>query len=132
MMKLKVLKKFHDKETDALHNAGDVIEVSDKRGNEILKSKYNVAELLEVGEPDAPQSGIEGVSDSEGELDTPEGDNPTGDDSNGEPTDGQGTNADAEKLEDLTVDQLKAKAEELGIKVKKLKTKEQLLEVLSK
>lgn len=111
MMKLKVLKKFHDKETDALHNAGDVIEVSDERGNEILKSKYNVAELVELGEPD-----------------TPAGENPTGD---GEPTDGQG-NAGAEKLEDLTVDQLKAKAKELGINIKGLKTKEQLLEALSK
>lgn len=114
MMKLKVLKKFHDKETDALHNAGDVIEVSDERGNEILKSKHNVAELLELGEPD-----------------TPAGENPTGDDSNGEPTDGQ-ENADAEKLEDLTVEQLKAKAKELGIEIEGLKTKKQLLEALKK
>lgn len=112
MMKLKVLKKFHDKETDALHNAGDVIEVSDERGNEILKSKYNVAELFELGKPDNPPP-------------------VNGDGSNGEPTDGQG-NAGAEKLEDLTVDQLKAKAKELGINIKGLKTKEQLLEVLSK
>ena len=59
MMKLKVLKKFHDKETDQLRNAGDEIEVSDERGKEILASKINVAELLEVGEPDAPQSGTE-------------------------------------------------------------------------
>lgn len=131
MMKLKVLKKFHDKETDALHNAGDVIEVSDERGKEILASKYNVAELLEVGEPDAPQSGTEGESDSEGEPNTPAGENPTGDDSNGEPTDGQ-ENADAEKLEDLTVEQLKAKAKELGIEIKGLKTKEQLLEAFNK
>lgn len=60
MMKLKVLKKFHDKETDQLRNVGEEIEVSDERGKEILASKYNVAELLEVGEPDAPQSGAEG------------------------------------------------------------------------
>ena len=60
MMKLKVLKKFHDKETDQLRNAGDEIEVSDERGKEILASKINVAELLEVGEPDAPQSGTDG------------------------------------------------------------------------
>lgn len=115
MMKLKVLKKFHDKETDALHNAGDVIEVSDERGNEILKSKHNVAELLELGEPDNPSAG----------------DNLTGADSNGEPTDGQ-ENVDAEKLEDLTVEQLKAKAKELGIDIKGLKTKEQLLEAFNK
>ena len=102
MMKLKVLKKFHDKETDDLRNAGDIIEVSDKRGKEILASKMNVAELLEVGEPDNPQS------DSEGE---PE-------------------NQETEKLEDLTVDQLKAKAKELGIEIKKLKTKEQFLEAI--
>ena len=110
MMKLKVLKKFHDKETDELRNAGDVIEVSDERGNEILKSKYNVAELIELGEPDNPNN-------SEG--------------SDGEPTDGQG-NADAEKLEDLTVDQLKAKAKELGIEIKGLKTKKQLLGAFKK
>lgn len=110
-MKLKVLKKFHDKETDALHNAGDVIEVSDERGNEILKSKYNVAELFELGEPDKPPV--------------------NGDGSNGEPTDEQG-NAEAEKLENLTVDQLKAKAKELGINIKGLKTKEQLLEAFKK
>ena len=61
MIKLKVLKKFHDKETDDLRNAGDIIEVSDERGKEILASKMNVAELLEVGEPDVPQTGAEGV-----------------------------------------------------------------------
>lgn len=127
MMKLKVLKKFHDKETDALHNAGDVIEVSDERGNEILKSKHNVAALFELGEPDTPAN-----ADADGEPDNPpEGDNPTGDDSNSEPTNGQ-ENADAEKLEDLTVEQLKAKAKELGIEIKGLKTKEQLLEAFNK
>ena len=109
-MKLKVLKKFHDKETDEMRNVGDVFEVSDERGKEILESKYNVAELVEVGEPDNPQS------DSEGEPENQE-------------TDGQ-ENADAEKLEDLTVDQLKAKAKELGIEIKKLKTKEQFLEAI--
>lgn len=95
MMKLKVLKKFHDKETDVLRNAGDEIEVSDERGKEILASKMNVAELLEVGEPDAPQSGTEGESDSEGKPEgEPEGtepadvqleQNPEGTEAGGEP-----------------------------------------------
>lgn len=47
-MKLKVVKQFHDKETDTVRKAGEVIEVSDKRGAEILASKANVAELLKV------------------------------------------------------------------------------------
>ena len=54
MVKLKILKKFHDKETGQLRNVGDEIEVSDKRGKEILASKLNVAEILEVGKPDDP------------------------------------------------------------------------------
>lgn len=73
MMKLKVLKKFHDKETDQLRNVGDEIEVTDNRGKEILASKMNVAELLEVGEPDAPQTGAEG----EGSDGTPKGEQKT-------------------------------------------------------
>ena len=78
MMKLKVLKKFHDKETDQLRNAGDEIEVSDERSKEILASKMNVAELLEVGEPDAPQSGTE---PAEVQLEQ----NPEGTEAGGEP-----------------------------------------------
>lgn len=77
MMKLKVLKKFHDKETGNIRNAGDIIEVSDERGKEILASKMNVAELLEVGKPDNPQSGAEGESNSEGKAEgEPEGTEP--------------------------------------------------------
>lgn len=51
-MKLKVLKKFHDKETGELRKVGEIIEVSDKRATEILKSPLRVADVEEVGEPD--------------------------------------------------------------------------------
>lgn len=46
-MKLKVVKPFHDKETDELYNVGSIIEVTEKRGKEILASKYEVAEKVE-------------------------------------------------------------------------------------
>lgn len=46
-MKLKVVKAFHDKETDELYKVGSIIEVTEKRGKEILKSKLEVAELVE-------------------------------------------------------------------------------------
>lgn len=45
-MKLKVLKPFSDKETGILYKVGEIIEVTDKRGNEILSSRYEVAELV--------------------------------------------------------------------------------------
>lgn len=45
-MKLKVLKSFSDKETGQVYKVGDEIEVSTKRGNEILSSRYEVAEMV--------------------------------------------------------------------------------------
>lgn len=47
MIKLNVLKQFHDKETDELHKVGSVIEVTEKRAREIIASKLKVAELAE-------------------------------------------------------------------------------------
>lgn len=46
-MKLKVVKAFHDKETNELYKIGSIIEVTEKRGKEILSSKYEVAEMVE-------------------------------------------------------------------------------------
>lgn len=59
-MKLKVLKSFSDKETGQVYKVGDEIEVSTKRGNEILSSRYEVAEMVNGvieldGEPIAEQ-----------------------------------------------------------------------------
>lgn len=54
-MKLKVLKRFHDKETNEIRKPGDIIEVSDERGKEIISNSLKVVELLELGEPDKPQ-----------------------------------------------------------------------------
>lgn len=52
MIKLNVLKQFHDKETDELYKIGSVIEVTEKRAREILASKLKVAELAEGEELD--------------------------------------------------------------------------------
>jgi hypothetical protein len=46
-MKLKVLKSFYDKDTNELYEVGSVIDVSESRANEILASKFEVAELVE-------------------------------------------------------------------------------------
>ena len=45
-MKIKVLKRFHDKETDKVYEVGEVVEVTDKRGIEIISSPLEVAEKL--------------------------------------------------------------------------------------
>lgn len=47
MIKLNVLKQFHDKETNELYKVGAVIEVTEERAEEILACKYNVAEIIE-------------------------------------------------------------------------------------
>lgn len=45
-MKIKVLKRFHDKETDKVYEVGEVVEVTDKRGIEIISSPLEVAEKV--------------------------------------------------------------------------------------
>lgn len=47
MVKLNVLKQFHDKETNELYKIGSVIEVTEKRAREIIASGLNVAALVE-------------------------------------------------------------------------------------
>lgn len=47
MVKLNVLKQFHDKETNELYKVGSIIEVTKKRAEEILASGLKVAELVE-------------------------------------------------------------------------------------
>lgn len=47
MVKLNVLKQFHDKETNELYKIGSVIEVTEKRAKEIIASGLNVAKLAE-------------------------------------------------------------------------------------
>lgn len=47
MVKLNVLKQFHDKETNELYKIGSVIEVTEKRAKEIIASGLNVAALAE-------------------------------------------------------------------------------------
>lgn len=45
-MKIKVLKRFHDKETDKVYEIGEVVEVTDKRGIEIISNPLEVAEKV--------------------------------------------------------------------------------------
>lgn len=51
-MKIKVLKRFHDKVTDEVYEIGDIVEVTNERGNEIVSNPLGVAEILEGGSPD--------------------------------------------------------------------------------
>ena len=57
MIKLNVLKQFHDKETNELYKVGSVIEVTEKRAREILASKLKVAKLAEGESLDDDVSG---------------------------------------------------------------------------
>jgi hypothetical protein len=51
-MKLKVLKAFKDKETGEMRKVGEVIEVTDERGAELLNHPLElVAESKEVKKP---------------------------------------------------------------------------------
>lgn len=47
MVKLKVLKRFYDREKGTSYNIGDVIEVSEKRADEILAHSLDLAEKIE-------------------------------------------------------------------------------------
>ncbi len=96
MMKIKVLKQFHDKETNQLYKVGDIVEVSDKRGTEIVSNSFSVAEIFELGKPDEQNDG------------------------------------GADDLKNLTVDQLKAKAEELGIDTAEMKTEKEFIKAIKK
>ena len=46
-MKLKVIKKFKDKETGLIHNPGEILEVPELRGWEILSYKIDLVIVLE-------------------------------------------------------------------------------------
>lgn len=64
MIKVKVLKQFHDKETDQLYTVGEVIEVTDDRAREILSSPLSVAELADgekLPEQEKPRRGKKDV-----------------------------------------------------------------------
>ena len=60
-MKIKVLKRFHDKETDQVYNAGEIVEVTEKRAKEIVSSPLEVAELLEAEKPVETETPVEPV-----------------------------------------------------------------------
>lgn len=47
-MKLKITNAFHDKYTDELYKVGQIIEVEDARGEELLASKLHLVEKVVV------------------------------------------------------------------------------------
>lgn len=50
-MKLKVCVEFCDRVTDEVYHIGDIIEVTDKRGAEILANPLKLAEAVEAPKP---------------------------------------------------------------------------------
>lgn len=46
MKKLKILKEFYDKDTNELYQKNLVIDFNDKRADEVLSNKNNLAELV--------------------------------------------------------------------------------------
>lgn len=64
-MKIKVLKRFHDKVNDKVYEIGDIVEVTNERGNEIISHPLGLAEKVggaEIGvdlTPDFEKSEVE-------------------------------------------------------------------------
>lgn len=58
-MKVKVLKKFKDKETRRIHKVGEVFECSEKRYAEILKADENLIRVLDDEEPGEEEQSYE-------------------------------------------------------------------------
>jgi hypothetical protein len=50
-MKLKVCVEFCDRITDEVYHIGDIVEVTDKRGAEILANPLKLAEAVEAPKP---------------------------------------------------------------------------------
>lgn len=48
-MKLKVLKSFNDKYTDALYTEGQILEVTEKRAKELISHPLELVEVIEEG-----------------------------------------------------------------------------------
>lgn len=46
-MRLRVVKSFHDKAEGVVRNVGDVFDVADKRGQEILAHPLNAVEVVD-------------------------------------------------------------------------------------
>ena len=55
-MKLKVCVEFCDRVTDEVYHVGDIIEVTDKRGAEILANPLKLAEAVAVEAPKPQKS----------------------------------------------------------------------------
>ena len=72
-MKLTVLKQFHDKVTGAIYKAGSEIEVSDKRGAEILAAPGNLAVKVESSKSNGSKNNKSKGDKPEGEGSKDEG-----------------------------------------------------------
>lgn len=53
-MKIKVLKRFHDKLNNKVYEVGEVVEVTNERGNEIISNPLGLAEKVGGDEVKAP------------------------------------------------------------------------------
>lgn len=54
-MKIKVINSFRDKNTKVIHQVGEVLEVSDERGAEIISAGNYAVEIDEQKQAEAPE-----------------------------------------------------------------------------
>lgn len=55
-MKIKVINSFRDKNTKVIHQVGEVLEVSDERGAEIISAGNYAAQIDEPKQAETPES----------------------------------------------------------------------------
>lgn len=55
-MKIKVINSFRDKNTKEIHQVGEVLEVSDERGAEIISAGNYAVEIDEPKQAETPES----------------------------------------------------------------------------
>ena len=54
-MKIKVINSFRDKNTKEIHQVGEVLEVSDERGAEIISAGNYAVEIDEAKQAETPE-----------------------------------------------------------------------------
>ena len=59
MMRLKVIRAFRDKYTEAYYSIGTEMTVEDDRGQELLSNSFGVVELIERIEDEQPEVAVE-------------------------------------------------------------------------
>lgn len=97
-------------------NKGDVIEVDDEEAKRLVD--MNIAEYIEEASESTDMVGSEASPVMDPAEEVPEGSD----------TDSEGEELD---LDNMTVEQLKARANEMGIKTSKLRTKKDLIDAIN-